>query len=566
MYCKAWLNTKSSSFLFFFFTILFRDISFELDGINSKYCIRASAFKHKTSNSNANTTEKNDFSNDDQNDFIKKLHSQIFEIWDKIEKQPRKMKDLDVFFAEKSSCISPETSSLFLSSYVIKENSLHGSASTPFEITGLNDLYSSVDSCIDNILDFKNFASTYDNLMLALKKYENTNFLLSGENNIAIELRIKIEKIIQNLHPYHKILLPEFESIRDILLRFLSVKKQLQDKYPTIYLLVSLLDKILSQINDDKSNFKTYLYIYNIDINMETNNKRLILYLRLVMVSLLKYIDIDAYKLLEYSALILLESFIYSPENIQSKHKLFYLNVFIKMYLRIFHLSNYNGIEIYEKINRFLDKFFADEFIRDYDANNFVEWNIISIFSKIFPKLNIASHFNIYIEDIKSKIIKEVETRRTNLNSFDSYKIRVGLAHLFRRFIPNFKYENINSKQVIEYPEFKNILQSNLSFYITQNIYICYLNNILVYIFLDDSNLDFIHFSDLYTNRSSLSIIMRAEMHEEPAPPLKQASKEEYGVKTENKENNTLLISEEVTTLEEPTNNKNKESDLEEET
>ncbi|TBU03636.1 hypothetical protein CWI36_0891p0020, partial [Hamiltosporidium magnivora] len=45
--------------------------------------------------------------------------------------------------------------------------------------------------------------------------------------------------------------------------------------------------------------------------------------------------------------------------------------------------------------------------------------------------------------------------------------------------------------------------------------------------------------------RASMGVIMRAEMHEEPIPPLKQASIEENC---------------------EPTNNINKESDLEEET
>ncbi|TBU00540.1 hypothetical protein CWI36_1606p0010 [Hamiltosporidium magnivora] len=45
--------------------------------------------------------------------------------------------------------------------------------------------------------------------------------------------------------------------------------------------------------------------------------------------------------------------------------------------------------------------------------------------------------------------------------------------------------------------------------------------------------------------RASMGVIMRAEMHEEPTPPLKEAKREEG---------------------EEPTNNINKESDLEEET
>ncbi|TBU03299.1 hypothetical protein CWI37_0318p0040 [Hamiltosporidium tvaerminnensis] len=50
--------------------------------------------------------------------------------------------------------------------------------------------------------------------------------------------------------------------------------------------------------------------------------------------------------------------------------------------------------------------------------------------------------------------------------------------------------------------------------------------------------------------RASMGVIMRAEMHEEPTPPLKEEKREEDG----------------GTTLEEPTNNINKDSDLEEET
>ncbi|TBU05887.1 hypothetical protein CWI36_0558p0010, partial [Hamiltosporidium magnivora] len=56
--------------------------------------------------------------------------------------------------------------------------------------------------------------------------------------------------------------------------------------------------------------------------------------------------------------------------------------------------------------------------------------------------------------------------------------------------------------------------------------------------------------------RASMSVIMRSEMHEEPIPPLKEAKTEE----------DAPLISQGGTTLKEPTNNINKESDLEEET
>ncbi|TBU02752.1 hypothetical protein CWI39_1094p0010, partial [Hamiltosporidium magnivora] len=48
--------------------------------------------------------------------------------------------------------------------------------------------------------------------------------------------------------------------------------------------------------------------------------------------------------------------------------------------------------------------------------------------------------------------------------------------------------------------------------------------------------------------------------------PLKEAKRDEDGVKTENKKNNTPHISQGGATLEEPTNNINEESDLEEET
>ncbi|KAK1347200.1 hypothetical protein CWI38_1349p0020 [Hamiltosporidium tvaerminnensis] len=66
--------------------------------------------------------------------------------------------------------------------------------------------------------------------------------------------------------------------------------------------------------------------------------------------------------------------------------------------------------------------------------------------------------------------------------------------------------------------------------------------------------------------RASMGVIMRSEMHEEPIPPLKEAKREEDGVKTLKPKNNTPLISQGGTTLEEPINNTNEESDLEEET
>ncbi|KAK1348473.1 hypothetical protein LUQ84_002074 [Hamiltosporidium tvaerminnensis] len=59
---------------------------------------------------------------------------------------------------------------------------------------------------------------------------------------------------------------------------------------------------------------------------------------------------------------------------------------------------------------------------------------------------------------------------------------------------------------------------------------------------------------------------MRAEMHEEPTPPLKEEKREEDGAKNLKPKNNTPFISQGGTTLEEPTNNINEKSDLEEET
>ncbi|TBT98526.1 hypothetical protein CWI39_2396p0010, partial [Hamiltosporidium magnivora] len=66
--------------------------------------------------------------------------------------------------------------------------------------------------------------------------------------------------------------------------------------------------------------------------------------------------------------------------------------------------------------------------------------------------------------------------------------------------------------------------------------------------------------------RASMSVIMRSEMHEEPIPPLKEAKTEEDGAKNFKPKNKAPLISQGGTTLKEPTNNINKESDLEEET
>ncbi|TBU20598.1 hypothetical protein CWI38_0046p0010, partial [Hamiltosporidium tvaerminnensis] len=65
--------------------------------------------------------------------------------------------------------------------------------------------------------------------------------------------------------------------------------------------------------------------------------------------------------------------------------------------------------------------------------------------------------------------------------------------------------------------------------------------------------------------RASMGVIMRSEMHEEPTPPLKEAKREEDGAKNYKPKNKAPLISQGGTTLEEPTNNINEESDLEEE-
>ncbi|TBU10953.1 hypothetical protein CWI38_1459p0010, partial [Hamiltosporidium tvaerminnensis] len=66
--------------------------------------------------------------------------------------------------------------------------------------------------------------------------------------------------------------------------------------------------------------------------------------------------------------------------------------------------------------------------------------------------------------------------------------------------------------------------------------------------------------------RASMGVIMRAEMHEELKPYLKEEKRGEDGSKKFKPKNKATFISQGGTTLEEPTNNINKESDLEEET
>ncbi|KAK1349277.1 hypothetical protein LUQ84_001458 [Hamiltosporidium tvaerminnensis] len=66
--------------------------------------------------------------------------------------------------------------------------------------------------------------------------------------------------------------------------------------------------------------------------------------------------------------------------------------------------------------------------------------------------------------------------------------------------------------------------------------------------------------------RASMGVIMRSEMHEEPTPSLKEEKREQDGAKILKPKNKVPFILQGGTTLEEPTNNINKESDLEEET
>ncbi|TBU13263.1 hypothetical protein CWI38_0485p0040, partial [Hamiltosporidium tvaerminnensis] len=65
--------------------------------------------------------------------------------------------------------------------------------------------------------------------------------------------------------------------------------------------------------------------------------------------------------------------------------------------------------------------------------------------------------------------------------------------------------------------------------------------------------------------RASMGVIMRAEMHEELKPYLKEEKREEDGAKNFKPKNKAPFI-QGGTTLEEPTNNINLKSDLEEET
>ncbi|TBT97000.1 hypothetical protein CWI37_2577p0010, partial [Hamiltosporidium tvaerminnensis] len=63
--------------------------------------------------------------------------------------------------------------------------------------------------------------------------------------------------------------------------------------------------------------------------------------------------------------------------------------------------------------------------------------------------------------------------------------------------------------------------------------------------------------------RASLSVIIGAEMHEVPTPPLKGEKREEDDAKNFKPKYKAPFISQGGTTLEEPTNNINEESDSE---
>ncbi|TBU10366.1 hypothetical protein CWI38_1817p0010 [Hamiltosporidium tvaerminnensis] len=66
--------------------------------------------------------------------------------------------------------------------------------------------------------------------------------------------------------------------------------------------------------------------------------------------------------------------------------------------------------------------------------------------------------------------------------------------------------------------------------------------------------------------RASMGVVKRAEIHEGPKLSLKEAKREEDGAKNFKPKNKAPFILQGGTTLEEPTNNINEESDLEEET
>ncbi|TBU07860.1 hypothetical protein CWI39_0259p0010, partial [Hamiltosporidium magnivora] len=65
--------------------------------------------------------------------------------------------------------------------------------------------------------------------------------------------------------------------------------------------------------------------------------------------------------------------------------------------------------------------------------------------------------------------------------------------------------------------------------------------------------------------RASLSVILGAEIHKQPIPPLKQVDNEEDDVKKENTKNILPFILDDVTRPEEPMIDMNDKSDVEKE-
>ncbi|TBU03502.1 hypothetical protein CWI39_0957p0010 [Hamiltosporidium magnivora] len=65
--------------------------------------------------------------------------------------------------------------------------------------------------------------------------------------------------------------------------------------------------------------------------------------------------------------------------------------------------------------------------------------------------------------------------------------------------------------------------------------------------------------------RASMGVIMRAEMHGEPTPPLKEEKREEDDAKNFKPKNKVPFILDGITTAKEPSTNTNEELELEEE-
>ncbi|KAK1349088.1 hypothetical protein CWI37_0096p0020 [Hamiltosporidium tvaerminnensis] len=295
-----------------------------------------------------------------------------------------------------------------------------------------------------NIIDLLNAVATW---IISLKNYQmhilsldfstipvfNSLFtLLESELDVKFDFKKTIEDILRGLNPLLRIILPEFEAIRDLLIQSPILTSNNTNIQLEILYLCILIQKIETEYKELLEYQRNIMYSFNFHENSHDNTfKRFKISLRIAFIRLINLGGVSDAQIQEYSVLLLLDSII----KLKRKGKLFF--------------SSYDGLYSFVSCRI---RFFL------YDTVSNSEYNLYMNHLKIFLQkyLNTFEVDTSRLKELENKLFKGINSILTisnlkkKLNQVEK-KLLVSIDCVLNHKLPSIKEnDDLDNYHIIE--------------------------------------------------------------------------------------------------------------------